>query len=222
MTVSQSEKAPMRTRIKICGVTRPEDARAAATAGADAVGLVFYPHSPRVLDLDAAEAVAAALPPFVSRVALFLDPAAADVQAVIDTLRPDLLQFHGEESAEFCGRFGVPYMKAVPMGDEDADPAAYAERFADARALLLDGHRSGRAGGRGEGFAWERRGEGNALPIVLAGGLTPDNVAGAIRELRPYAVDVSSGVESAPGIKDPDRIRAFAEAVYTADRELTT
>jgi phosphoribosylanthranilate isomerase len=209
----------MRTRIKICGVTRPEDARVAAVAGADAVGLVFYPHSPRALDLVAAEAVAAVLPPFVSRVALFLDPAVADVQAVIDTLCPDLLQFHGEESPEFCGCFGVPYMKAVPMGDEDSDPAVYAERFADACALLLDGHRAGQAGGRGEGFAWERRGGAHAMRIVLAGGLTPDNVAAAIRNLRPYAVDVSSGVESAPGVKDAERIRAFAAAVYATDRE---
>lgn len=212
----------MRTRIKICGVTRPEDARSAAAAGADAVGLVFYAHSPRALDLASANAVVAALPPFVSRVALFLDPTAADVQAVIDTLQPALLQFHGGESPEFCGCFGVPYMKAVPMGDKGTDPAAYAERFADARALLLDSHRAGQAGGRGEIFTWDRRGDGPTMPLVLAGGLTPDNVADAIRSVRPYAVDVSSGVESAPGVKDAGRIRAFAEAVYATDRELTT
>lgn len=209
----------MRTRIKICGVTRPEDARAAAAAGADAVGMVFYAHSPRLLDVASARAVAAALPPFVSRVALFLDPTAADVQTVVDALRPDLLQFHGSESPEFCACFGVPYMKAVPMGDEDADPAAYAERFSDAHALLLDSHRSGQAGGRGEGFAWGPRGGAHGTPVVLAGGLEPDNVAAAIRTMRPYAVDVSSGVESAPGVKDPERIRAFAEAVREADRE---
>lgn len=209
----------MRTRIKICGVTRPDDARAAAAAGADAIGLVFYADSPRALDLESAYAVAAALPPFVSRVALFLDPSAADVQAVIDALRPDLLQFHGDESPEFCGRFGVPYVKAVPMGDEGADPDAYAARFADAAALLLDGHRPGQAGGRGEGFDWEGRGGGRSMPVVLAGGLTPDNVAEAIRSVRPYAVDVSSGVESARGVKDPARIRAFAAAVHETDRE---
>lgn len=208
----------LRTRIKICGITRPEDARAAAEAGADAVGLVFYAHSPRILDLPAAREIVAAVPPFVSRVALFLNPAAADVQAVIDTLRPDLLQFHGEESPEFCGCFGVPYMKAVPMGDPETDPAAYAERFADAHALLLDSHRAGQAGGRGEGFDWARGG-GQAKPVVLAGGLAPDNVADAIRRTRPYAVDVSSGVESAPGVKDADRMRAFAEAVNRSDRE---
>lgn len=209
----------MRTRIKICGVTRPDDARAAAAAGADAIGLVFYAGSPRALNLDAARAAAAALPPLVSRVALFLDPSAADVQTIVDALRPDLLQFHGGESPEFCGRFGVPYMKAVPMGDERADPAAYAARFADAAALLLDGHRPGEAGGRGKGFGWEERHGGHDLPVVLAGGLTPDNVAEAVRDVRPYAVDVSSGVESAPGVKDSARIRAFAEAVREADRE---
>lgn len=222
MTDSQSGNALMRTRIKICGVTRPEDARGAAAAGADAVGLVFYADSPRLLDLAAARAVSAALPPFVSRVALFLDPAAAEVRTVIDALRPDLLQFHGGEPPEFCGGFGVPYMKAVPMGEEDSDPAAYAERYADARALLLDGHRAGQAGGRGEGFAWDRRGGEHAMPIVLAGGLTPDNVGAAIRDARPYAVDVSSGVESAPGIKDAERIRAFIAAVCAADRESRT
>lgn len=209
----------MRTRIKFCGVTRPGDARAAAAAGADAVGMVFYPGSPRALDLESARDVAAALPPFIGRVALFLDPAAADVQAAIDTVRPDLLQFHGDESPEFCGRFDVPYMKAVPMGDGDVDPSDYAARFAGAKALLLDGHRTGQMGGRGEGFNWEEGGEYN-MPIVLAGGLTADNVAGAIRHMRPYAVDVSSGVESEPGIKDTGRMRAFAEAVYRTDREL--
>lgn len=209
----------MRTRIKICGMTRPDDARAAAAAGADAVGLVFHADSPRALNPESARAVAAALPPFVSRVALFLDPNAADVWAVIDTLRPDLLQFHGSESPEFCGRFGVPYMKAVPMGDDDVDPAAYAARFPQAAALLLDGHRTGKAGGRGEGFDWEAHGDLRSIPVVLAGGLTPDNVAEAIRSVRPYAVDVSSGVESAPGVKDPARIRAFVEAVYKTDRE---
>lgn len=209
----------MRTRIKICGITRPDDARAAAAAGADAVGMVFYPGSPRALDLESANEVAAALPPFVSRVALFLDPSAADVQAAIDAVRPALLQFHGNETPAFCGRFGVPYMKAVPMGDAEADPAAYAARFADARALLLDSHRAGRMGGRGEVFAWEPRGGEQTLPVVLAGGLTPDNVAEAMRRMRPYAVDVSSGVESAPGVKDAARMRAFAQSVYKADRE---
>lgn len=209
----------MRTRIKICGVTRSEDARAAVAAGADAVGMVFCPDSPRALTLKAAADVAATLPPFVDRVALFLNPAAEEVQAVIDAIRPDLLQFHGDESPEFCGGFGVSYMKAVPMGDADADPADYAVRFADAKALLLDGHRTGQMGGRGEGFAWEAGGE-YEMPIVLAGGLNADNVADAIRCVRPYAVDVSSGVESAPGIKDVGRMRAFAEAVYRTDREL--
>lgn len=208
----------MRTRIKICGITRPEDGAAAASAGADAVGFVFYPASPRLVDLDTAEQIAAAVPPFVARVALFLDPAAADVQAVIDRLRPDLLQFHGGESPAFCGCFGLPYLKAVPMGDQDTDPAAFAERFADAAALLLDSHSAGMPGGSGTGFEWSRGGP-QSRPVILAGGLTADNVGDAVRAARPYAVDVSSGVESAPGIKDAELINAFTEAVYRTDRD---
>lgn len=208
----------MRTRIKICGITRAEHAAAAAGAGADAIGLVFHEPSPRAIDTTQGRQLSRALPPFVARVALFLDPDAALVERVLDEVRPDLLQFHGGESAEFCRGFGLPYLKAVPMG-EGADAAAWASDYADAAGLLLDSHRLGGAGGSGETFDWRRSGSGEGgPPIVAAGGLTSGNVGEAIQNMRPYAVDVSSGVESAPGRKDPALIQAFIEAVYRVDR----
>lgn len=202
----------MRTRIKICGVTRAEDAAAAAQAGADAVGMVFYDQSPRFVSISQAREVVASLPPFVSRVALFLDAAAASVQTVIDALRPDVLQFHGNEPRSYCQAFGLAYIKAVPMGG-DADPARWAERYHDAAALLLDSHRAGEAGGSGKTFDWQRAAFGPGPALIAAGGLHPANVGAAIRDMRPYAVDVSSGVESAPGIKDHRLIQQFIEAV---------
>lgn len=209
----------VRTRIKICGITHPEHARAAADAGADAIGLVFYPDSPRSLTTAQARDIAAATPAFVARVALFLDAASDTVAEVVAAVRPDMLQFHGSEPPDFCRAFGLPYMRAVPMG-EGANPEDFAAQFPDARALLLDSHRPGEPGGRGTAFDWTGQRLGAGSPeLVLAGGLTPDNVAAAIRNMRPYGVDVSSGVESTPGHKDPQRMRAFIEAVYSADRE---
>lgn len=208
----------MRTRIKICGLTSAEDAAAAAAAGVDAVGMVFYEHSPRSISIGEATELVQVLPPFVSRVALFLDPAPATVQTVVDALWPEVLQFHGSEPPEFCRAFRLPYLKAVPMG-EDADPATWAERYADAAGLLLDSHRAGEAGGSGETFDWQRGATGEGWPpIIAAGGLNADNVGEAIRNMRPYAVDVSSGVESAPGRKDPALMQAFVEAVHRVDR----
>jgi len=197
-------------RVKICGVTRPEDARAAARYGADAVGLVFYPPSPRALDLDTARAVCAALPPFVTTVGLFLDAAAAEVRAVLERVPLDLLQFHGREDAAFCRGFGRPYIKTVGMGG-DADLHAAARAFPDARGLLVDSHAPGAAGGTGETFAWEILPDERDFALILAGGLTVENVADAVRRVRPEAVDVSSGVETAPGVKDERRIREFIE-----------
>jgi len=198
------------TRIKICGVTRPEDARAAARYGADAVGVVFYPPSPRAVDAEAACAVCAALPPFVTSVGLFLDAEAADVRAVLERVPLDLLQFHGREDAGFCRSFGRPYIKTVGMagaGDLEAAAAAYP----DARGLLVDSHAPGAAGGTGATFAWERLPRERGFSLILAGGLTSANVADAVARVRPEALDVSTGVETAPGVKDGNRIREFIE-----------
>ncbi len=200
-----------RHRVKICGITRPEDALAAAQAGADAVGLVFVERSPRCIALPRAQAVVAALPPFVTVVALFLDAEAESVTQILAALPTAVPQFHGDEPPEYCRSFGRPYLKAIPMGG-GVDPARYARRYSDAAGLILDGHPAGEMGGSGQRFDWStvpRLGR----PVILAGGLTPENVAEAVRIARPYGVDVSSGVESAPGIKDPARITAFLAAV---------
>lgn len=208
----------MRTRIKICGLRHPQDALAAASAGADAIGLVFYAPSPRAVSFDEAVAVAAALPAFVANVALVLDAGTDYVHEIMRCVKPDMLQFHGNESGEFCRSFGLPYLKAVPMrnGTKLAD---FAQEYADARGLLLDSHAPGEAGGRGEVFDWTRINERAGPPVILAGGLHAGNVAAAVRSVRPYAVDVSSGVESAPGVKDAGRIKQFIEAVQRTDSE---
>jgi phosphoribosylanthranilate isomerase len=206
----------MRIRIKICGITRSDDAAEAAAAGADAIGLVFHAPSPRRVGLDAALAITAALPPFVAAVALFVDPAPAAVREVLEAVRIDLLQFHGSEPAEFCRGFGVPYVKAMRMRP-DFDLAAEAARYADARALLLDSYDERVAGGSGRSFGWRALPAGLRQPVILAGGLDPANVAEAVRIVRPYGVDVSSGVESSPGLKDRDKMRAFVRAVRSVE-----
>ena len=205
------------TRIKICGITREEDARAAAQAGADALGLNFYAPSQRYIDLECARRIVAAVPPFVTIVALFVDEPAESVRRIVDGVAIDVLQFHGSESPEYCAQFNRPWMKAVRMKD-GVDLAAEAAAYSESRGLLLDSWREGVPGGTGETFDWTRVGEGLALPLVLAGGLNADNVGEAILKLRPAAVDVAGGVESAPGQKDATRIRQFIEAVRAADR----
>ncbi len=204
------------TRVKICGITRVEDGLAAARAGADAIGLVFAAKSPRRLVIVQAVAIAAALPPFVSSVALFVNPEVAEVERVIREVRPDLLQFHGEESAEFCAGFRVPWLKAVRVKPE-TDLLQYATVFAEARGLLLDAYSPLAHGGTGHRFDWSLIPSRVPLPVVLAGGLDPANVAEAIRAVRPWAVDVSSGVEAEPGIKDAAKIAAFIKEVRNAD-----
>lgn len=206
----------MRTRIKICGFTRPADAREAAALGVDAVGLVFYPSSPRAVDAAQARAIVDVLPPFVTRVGLFVNEPAERLRAVLDAVSLDLLQFHGDESPDYCARFGRPWLKAIRMR-EDVDLAGEAARYRGATGLLLDAYRPGTPGGTGESFAWSRVPSGLALPIVLAGGLNPGNVAEAIATVHPFAVDVSGGVEIAPGIKDTERMAAFVAAVRRAD-----
>lgn len=215
---------PHRTRIKFCGITRLADARAAVAAGADALGFVLTPESRRCMGLEAAFGIRSRLPPFVSAVALFANPDPAFVREAVAALRPDFLQFHGEEPEGFCAGFGVPYLKAVAMGDFQHSLEAVVKTYATAAALLLDGHDAGALGGQGKRFDWSKIGAGVGKPVILAGGLTADNVGEAIRLVHPYAVDVSSGVEkdakAAPGIKDSGKMAAFAQAVARADAAL--
>ena len=205
-----------RTRVKICGITRPEHARAAAGAGADAIGLVFYEPSPRFVSVARAHAVCAALPPLVSVVGVFVNPAPREIEAAVDALPVDLLQFHGDEPPALCAGAGKPYVKAVRVRSR-ADVVDAAARYPDARALLLDAHHDALWGGTGKRFDWSEAPGDVGRPLVLSGGLTPENVAGAIRLVRPFAVDVSGGVESAPGEKDPERMERFLREVAGVD-----
>ncbi len=195
-------------RVKICGITRVEDALAAADAGVDAIGLVFVQPSRRCITLTQAAAICARLPPFVSRVGLFMDQPADQVRTCLNEVRLDWLQFHGSESEAFCAQFGRPWIKAIAMADADREWL----RHQHADALLLDSHASGELGGSGQVFDWDRVPALNR-PWILAGGLNPDNVAEACRKLRPAGVDVSSGVEIRPGIKDGKLIKRFVEAI---------
>lgn len=203
-----------RVRIKFCGIRRGEDAARAAALGVDALGFVFTAKSPRMIDPAAAAAIVRSLPPMLTAVALFMDDDPAWIAQVVSMVRPQLLQFHGEESSQDCARYGLPYLKAVPMATV-ADVASYAARFPAAAGFLLDAHASGEAGGQGVRFDWTRELRLDR-PLVLAGGLDPANVGEAIRQVRPYAVDVSSGIESAAGIKDGARMQAFVSAVRAA------
>ena len=204
----------MRTRVKICGITRPSDARAAAQAGADAIGLVFYPMSPRFLSVERALEIRDALPPFVQTVALFVNPDAAQVAQVIGRVKPALLQFHGEESPRFCEEFGVPYIKACRV-KKGVSALEYLRPFSQAAAWLFDSHVP-EYGGVGESFDWSLVPKTDK-PVVLSGGLSAANVAEAIRRVNPWGVDVSSGVESAKGVKDAAKIAAFVAEVRNAD-----
>jgi len=205
----------VRTRIKICGITRPGDAVAAAQAGADAIGLVFYPPSPRFLNVERAREIRDALPPFVQAVALFVNPDAAQVAQVIGRVHPSLLQFHGEETPDFCSQFGLPYVKACRV-TQGVDLLKYLRPFSAASGWLLDAHVE-EYGGVGARFDWSLVPARLERPLVLSGGLTRENVGAAVRRVRPWAVDVSSGVESSKGIKDAAKIAAFVAEVRNAD-----
>ena len=205
----------MRTRVKICGITRPGDACAAAEAGADAIGLVFYPPSPRFLNVERAAEIRDALPPFVQTVALFVNPDAAQVAQVIGRVKPGMLQFHGEEAPEFCAQFGVPFVKACRIRP-GTDVRQYLQPFSRAAAWLVDSFVP-EYGGVGESFDWSLVPRGLARPLILSGGLDPTNVGRAVRSVRPWGVDVSSGVESAKGVKDAGKIAAFVAEVRNAD-----
>jgi len=206
----------MRTRIKICGITSVEDALAAARLGADAIGLVFYPPSPRYVEVEQAAEIAAALPPFVTTVGLFVNADEQTIADVVSRVRIDLIQFHGNECKDYCGLHQRPYIKAVRMSD-DVDLDKQLSDFSQARALLLDTYKAGVPGGTGEQFNWDRVPAHLADKIVLAGGLTPENVKDAVAQVHPYAVDVSGGVESAPGKKDTEKMARFIEAVRSQE-----
>jgi len=207
-----------RTRIKCCGMTRVEDALLAAELGTDAIGVVITARSKRRVDLAQARAIVAAMPPFVTTVALLMDDSEATVRAVIEQVRPDLLQFHGGESDAWCAQFGRPYLKAIAMG-EGATALPQLHDYPRAAGLLLDGHGLGEPGGSGKAFDWSLMPADLAQPLVLAGGLHAGNVGEAIRIARPWAVDVASGIEASPGIKDPARLAAFIAAVHAADAD---
>jgi phosphoribosylanthranilate isomerase len=203
------------TAVKICGITRLEDALLAAQSGAHALGFVFYAPSPRYIAPDRAAEIIHALPPFVTPVGLFVDASAGEVRRVLACARVSLLQFHGAETPAFCGQFGLPYMKAVRV-KPGLDLIQYASRYSAAKALLLDACVDGIHGGTGATFDWQLVPDTLPLPTVLSGGLTAENVADAIRKVRPMAVDVSSGVERAKGIKDAAKIAAFMSGVRNA------
>ena len=199
-------------RSKICGITRVEDALAAVDAGADAIGLVFYAKSPRAVTVPQAQAILAALPPFVTTVGLFVDCQRSELNAILDAVPLDLLQFHGDESPAACEGFRRPYIKALRVRPGD-DIAARIGLYGSAAGVLLDTFVPGVPGGTGEAFDWSLVPQGLSVPIILAGGLTPENVRAAIEQVRPYAVDVSGGVEASKGLKDSDKIHAFVRAV---------
>ena len=205
-----------RTRVKICGLTRESDVVAAADAGADAVGLVFYARSPRAVEVEQARRLVNALPPFVTSVGLFVDSQADFVRSVLARVPLDTLQFHGEESPDYCAAFHRPWIKAVRMRP-GTDLEVQAERYLGSGSLLLDTYDPSSAGGTGRRFEWDLVPEWLAPRIILAGGLTPENAAEAVHRVGPYALDVSGGVESAKGIKDRAKMDAFLHRVKEGD-----
>jgi phosphoribosylanthranilate isomerase len=198
-------------RVKICGITRVEDALAAAAAGADAIGLVFYAKSPRAVDIEQAREILAVLPPFVTSVGLFVDAERSELERILASVPLDLLQFHGDESVQQCEAFGRPYIKALRVKAGD-DIAAQVARYPSAQGILLDAYVEGVPGGTGEAFDWSLIPQALSKPLILAGGLRPDNVAEAVSRVRPYAVDVSGGVEASKGVKDVEKVGAFIRA----------
>lgn len=202
-------------RSKICGITRLEDARVAVAAGADAIGFVFYAKSPRAVTIEQAQAIIAQLPPFVTTVGLFVDMPREQLSQLLQQVPLDLLQFHGDETPAQCEGFARPYIKALRVQPGD-DIASQVAAYTSASGVLLDTFVSGVPGGTGQAFDWSLVPQGLEMPIILAGGLTPDNVEAAIRQVRPYAVDVSGGVEASKGIKDSSKVQAFVHAVRSA------
>ncbi len=209
-----------RTRIKICGITREQDVSAVAGYGADALGFVFYEKSPRNVGVSQAATLARAVPPFLTVVGLFVNPSVDYLREVLAKVSLDVLQFHGEEPPEFCAQFGKPYLKAIRV-KAGVDLVECAARYAGAQGLLLDAYVEGTQGGTGESFDWALIPHNLPLPVILSGGLHAGNVAAAITQARPYAVDVSSGVEAAKGIKDAAKVAAFIKEVKDVDLQLS-
>jgi phosphoribosylanthranilate isomerase len=209
----------MRTRVKICGFTQVNEAVIAAELGVDAIGLVFYPPSPRHVSIDQAIKIVSALPAFVTVVALFVDEKESAIRQVMSNVSIDCLQFHGDEQADECRIYHKPYMKAIRM-KETVDVAKIAEQYHDASALLLDAYHSGIKGGSGQRFNWDLIPEKCSLPVVLAGGLDQNNVKQAIQSVKPYALDVSSGVELDKGVKDVAKMAAFIQEINEGDKVL--
>ncbi len=205
-----------RSRIKICGLTRLDDAMHCANLGADSIGLVFHPPSPRLISINDAIRIRRALPPFVTVTALFLNEAQEWMEQVVKEVKPDCLQFHGDETVETCEYFKLPYIKAIPMGSVD-NAQGYADQFPTAQGFLLDSNVAGRMGGSGDTFNWSNIPSSFGSPLVLAGGLNPGNVAEAISQVKPWGVDVSSGVEASKGIKDKALINQFFNEVRRGD-----
>jgi len=205
-----------RTRIKICGITEWKDAVQIADLGGDAIGLVFHSNSPRAVELATAVRIRKAMPPFVTITALLMDEKADWVERVVEEVKPDCLQFHGDESAAFCAQWSRPYIKAIPMASV-TDAKAYAEQYQTAQGFLLDSNVAGCQGGSGDAFDWSKIPSTFNFPLVLAGGLNPSNVSAAITQVNPWAVDVSSGVEKSRGIKDARLIEQFFYEVKSAD-----
>lgn len=202
----------MRTRVKICGITRPQDAITAVEFGADAIGLVFYAPSPRNVNIEQAAEIVAGLPPFVSKVGLFVNAEPAFIHSVLKRVALDCLQFHGDETAAECEQINMPYYKAIRVKN-DTNLLQYASQYQRANALLLDAYSEAAVGGTGQVFDWTLIPANIGKPVVLAGGLNAENVAAAIKQVKPYAVDVSGGVEASKGIKDAAKIAAFMQAV---------
>jgi phosphoribosylanthranilate isomerase len=201
------------TRIKMCGMTRVEDALFAAEIGVNAIGLIFYQASPRAVSIAQAKIIIDRLPPFITTVGVLVNPQPDYVQNLLNTLSLDLLQFHGQEPATDCRRYGKPYIKAIAMHGS-LDWPVLLDEYKDAKGLLLDTYQREMPGGTGQLFDWRQIPSGIAKPIILAGGLTPENVAQAIHQVHPYAVDVTTGVEAAKGIKDHDKMQRFMQAIY--------
>lgn len=197
-----------RTRVKICGITRLEDALTAIDAGADALGFVFYPPSPRYIEPAVAADIIRQLPPFITTVALFVNETEENIRQITELTQIDLLQFHGDETSEFCQGFNKTWIKALRVRNADQLQDDL-QQFSQARAILLDSYRPGVPGGTGETFNWELIPQNSPRPIILAGGLTPENVGTAVHQVQPYGIDVSGGVEASKGIKDPVKIHAF-------------
>ena len=203
-------------RVKVCGITRVEDALSTVRLGVHAIGFVFWPESSRYIAPDSVREIAAALPPFVTTVGVYVDPAEEWVKETASTAGLSLLQFHGDEPAEFCDQFSLPYIKAIRV-KEGIDLLQYANRYRNARGLLLDTYTAGVPGGTGRVFDWALVPQDLPLPVILSGGLNPNNVASAIKQTRPWAVDVSSGVEATKGIKDKTKMAAFMQGVRDSE-----